>query len=891
MESPPADDHRTAALFARAMTLEAAARTAFLEELEGRDPGGARRLRSLLAQHAAADRSGFLPLGERLGSEIGPYRLVEVLGAGGMGIVYRAEQHEPVRRDVALKLVRAGMDSRRVVDRFDAERQALAMMDHTNVARVLDAGATADGRPYFVMELVRGVPITQYCDGRRLPVAPRLDLFIDVCAAVQHAHQKGIVHRDLKPSNVLVTTEDGAAVPKVIDFGVAKAIGDGEGSADLTLTGQIVGTPRYMSPEQAEGRAVDTRTDVYALGTMLYELLAGVTPLDLDGAAARGVTEALRALREVDPPRPSTRVERLEPAAREAIAGTRSDRPELVARRLRGDLDWIVMRAIEKDPARRYPAVGDLARDLARFLADEPVSARPPTSGYLARKFVRRHRSAVAGAAAVMTVMIAGTAVAWTLAVKESRARARADLEAENARMVAAVLTRMFTGRDEAERLWLRRLSPVELLGLAEREASANLAQHPGSRTAVVEAIARGYLGLGYLNEAERLIDACRRARSSAAIADDEARVRSDLLLGLVRVRQERPSEARAILEPALAIASRRWGRDHDAALDAMEMLGDVAILSGDFAELERSRGEIVAVARDRFGREDGRTLAAERRWSEALSAVGRSADAITLLEETVATYERTRGLDDRDALGARSDLAVLYDIDGRTKEASAIFREVLARQEATLGAEHPDTLRSMNYVQSVLWDQGNRAEAIALHERELSLRRSHHGEREELTLICLGDLATRYELAGRLADALALREELLAARTGIGGAAAASTLWAAHDRAALLLELDQPEEAAAALTAIIRDAMRAEAILPQDLLAFRATLSIAMCRTGDARAADAAAPILGAMIEENEYGRDHHRTKALAAAMAASYEAQGRSADAAAVRARVAAR
>jgi len=348
------------------------------------------------------------PQREPLVTHIGPYKLLEPIGEGGMGTVYMAEQAAPVKRVVALKVIKPGMDSRQVLARFEAERQALALMDHPNIAKVLDAGATEQGRPYFVMELVKGVPITRFCDERRLTPRERLELAIPVCQAVQHAHQKGVIHRDLKPSNVLVGLYDGVPVPKVIDFGVAKATGQKLTEATLfTGFGAVVGTPEYMSPEQAQldNLDVDTRSDVYALGVLLYELLTGTTPLNRKRLKEAAVLEVLRVIREEEPPRPSMRVSTTEELA--GIAAWRNIEPRRLSSLVRGELDWIVMKALEKDRNRRYETASGLAADLRRYLDDEPVQACPPSARYRFRKFARRNRVALAMASVVATALFA----------------------------------------------------------------------------------------------------------------------------------------------------------------------------------------------------------------------------------------------------------------------------------------------------------------------------------------------------------------------------------------------------------------------------------------------------------------------------------------------------
>ena len=359
----------------------------------------------------AADLAATLdmpPIAERPGQAIGRYKLLEEIGEGGMGVVYMAEQQEPVRRKVALKIIKPGMDTREVIARFEAERQALALMDHPNIAKVLDAGATDAGRPYFVMELVHGIPITEYCDQNNLTTRERLELFVQVCQAVQHAHQKGIIHRDLKPSNMLVTLHDGVPVPKIIDFGIAKAIDQQLTEKTLfTGFGQMIGTPLYMSPEQAElsGLDVDTRSDIYSLGVLLYELLTGSTPFDQERLREAGYDEIRRMIREEEPPRPSTRISTLGEAATTVSAHRKTD-PAKLSQLLRGELDWIVMKALEKDRTRRYETASDFARDIQRYLHDEPVEARPPTLADRLAKWCRRHRPVVWAAGAVLGVAL-----------------------------------------------------------------------------------------------------------------------------------------------------------------------------------------------------------------------------------------------------------------------------------------------------------------------------------------------------------------------------------------------------------------------------------------------------------------------------------------------------
>ena len=389
-------------------------------------------------------------------SQIGPYRILDTLGEGGMSVVYLAEQSEPVKRRVALKILKAGMDSKQVVARFESERQALAVLDHPNVAKIFDGGIAESGRPYFVMEQVKGVPITEYCDDHRLDNEERLKVFITVCSAVQHAHLKGLIHRDLKPSNILVGVVDGKPQPKIIDFGIAKATTTTLTEATLhTRVGQIIGTPQYMSPEQANltGLDIDTRTDIYSLGVVLYELLVGIVPLDLRAIGDQAMQVALR---EKDPPRPSTRITDLGDT-REEVAKVRGTDPDRLQQQLKGDLDWIVMRAIEKDRTRRYETVNSLAMDCRRFLRHEPVLARPPSTAYYMQRFVRRNRLAVAAGTIAILAVIAGATAATLGYVRATEAEQIARQESATSKKVVEFLVGLF----QVSNPWGMCLTPV----------------------------------------------------------------------------------------------------------------------------------------------------------------------------------------------------------------------------------------------------------------------------------------------------------------------------------------------------------------------------------------------------------------------------------------------
>ena len=468
-------------LFLGAAEMPAMERDAFLADRCRDDPNLRAAVDRLLAAHEqpasilnrpspGIPTSAFAPITEKPGAMIGPYKLMEQIGEGGFGLVFVAEQQEPVRRKVALKVIKPGMDSQQVIARFEAERQALAMMDHPNIARVLDAGTTDSGRPYFVMELVRGIPITEYCDQNRLAPRERLELFVTVCNAIQHAHQKGIIHRDVKPSNVLVTSHDGKPVAKVIDFGVAKAIHQHLTDRTIyTSFAQMIGTPLYMSPEQAEmsGLDIDTRSDIYSLGVLLYELLTGATPLEKQRLAKAAYDEIRRLIREDEPLRPSQRLSTSDTLP--SVAACRNTEPARLSRMLRGEVDWIVMKALEKDRTRRYETASGLARDVQRDLADEMVEARPPSTGYRLRKFVRRNKGPVVAASVLLLTLLLGIAgttfgliqagAAWRSeqARAEGEATAKRDAnEQRDAAVRAAAAER--SAKEQAQ----RRLSQIE---------------------------------------------------------------------------------------------------------------------------------------------------------------------------------------------------------------------------------------------------------------------------------------------------------------------------------------------------------------------------------------------------------------------------------------------
>ncbi|MDB6134538.1 MAG: serine/threonine protein kinase [Verrucomicrobiales bacterium] len=447
---------------------------------------------------------GLAALQESAGLQIGQYRLLQKIGKGGFGTVWMAEQSEPVQRRVALKILGIGMDTREFIVRFEQERQALAIMDHPNIAKVFDAGATGSGRPFFVMELVDGLPITKFCDGHKLPLKARLGLFLEVCRAIQHAHQKGIIHRDIKPSNILVELDGDVPVPKVIDFGIAKAIhGKLAGETVLTRIEQFIGTPVYMSPEQAAMVPdIDTRSDIYGLGILLYELLTGKPPFDAKLLISAGFDELRRIIREVEPARPSSRVGAVSPEERTALATARQIVPSKITRMIESDLDWIVMKAIDKDRTRRYETVNGFIRDIQRFLASEPVSATPPSAAYKFRKFARRNKALLSMAAVIAAVLVAAAIVSlWHAARasdawKEAMAKTEDEKAArEDAEAISAFLIDTFHSPDPA--IDGHRITVSEVLARAVVRLDADLSGQPARQRQLRLVLGKTYTGLG----------------------------------------------------------------------------------------------------------------------------------------------------------------------------------------------------------------------------------------------------------------------------------------------------------------------------------------------------------------------------------------------------------
>ncbi|MCA9248622.1 MAG: tetratricopeptide repeat protein, partial [Planctomycetales bacterium] len=755
------------------------------------------------------------------GAQVGAYRLLEQIGEGGMGVVYLAEQTEPVNRQVALKVIKPGMDTRQVIARFEAERQALAVMDHPNIAKVLGAGTTDVGRPYFVMELVRGVPITEYCDQHQFTPRERLQLFLPICHAVQHAHQKGIIHRDLKPSNILVGTYDDEAIAKVIDFGVAKATG-GQlgGKTNFTQFGQIVGTMEYMSPEQAELNPsdVDTRSDVYSLGVLLYELLAGTPPFDRQRMRSAAFDELLRIIREEEPPRPSERLSTCETLP--SVAANRQIEPRKLSTLVRGELDWIVMKALEKDRNRRYETANRLAEDIRNYLSDEPVIACPPSAVYRFRKFARRNKGLFAATAAVAASLLVGTGLATWQAVLATRSataerEAREYADSERNRAIAAELlaeqrlkseqeqrqraeqAERAARREEAIATAVNDFLNQDLLGMAEpgsqleqgltvdreiklrtvldraaEKIDGRFEDEPLVEAAIRSTIGWTYLNLGMHKEAEHHLLRAHELREAKLGPNHASTLALACDLAWLYWYQGRYDEALAISQETLERCRDALGPDHPVTLASLARVG--------YSQLGLNRGhEAQKALRERLNvlqrlaaasPSDAarvRMYIAEHDLANVLVYGGGAREAEAMYRRAFEFFLSKYGPEHPRTLMAKGGLArALETLNERVnngKGAPELLAEVVADGERVWGPEHPWTLFHKSYLGRSMGAHGRMAEAVELLREVLSQERKAIGPEHKHTLDTTTRLSFLLKTQGRKREAEELYRETLA--------------------------------------------------------------------------------------------------------------------------------
>ncbi len=769
----------------------------------------AQRLRALVTEHRELEPTLLLRVAELLGenegsvasdrgphddsradsagAQLGRYTLLEQIAEGGMGTVWLAEQREPIRRRVAVKVIKFGMDTSQVMARFDAERQALAVMDHPHIAKVFDAGSTDAGRPYFVMEYIRGVPILEYCDQQKADTMGRLSLFVGVCQAIQHAHQKGVIHRDIKPSNVLVTMHDGVPVPKVIDFGIAKATSSELTQQTLfTQHRQVLGTPAYMSPEQAEmtGTDIDTRSDIYSLGVMLYELLTGTTPFDNDELVTSGFAEMVRTIREVDPPKPSARISTLG-IHRQHVANLRSVESNQLGPLLRGELDWIAMKCLEKDRSRRYDTANALADDVQRHLDVEPVLACPPSARYRLRKFVRRNRGQVIASCAVAFVLLLGlvvSSIGWRWALDEK-------LLADEARSEEAV------ARTNAELL-------VRFMGETLGGIGPSVAK--GRDTTMLR---------------EMMDRAAQRIERGELDIAPEAKARLSGTIGRIYRELAAYGQARKLLEPALTLARDTFGGDHAEVARAINSLATLEYVEGSLAAAETLHREALAMYLRLFPAGGQRVAGAQCQLAILLQARGQLPEAEGLYRSALEIYEQIFAGDHesvawcKQALGAllsvsgdataaepfcRESLAMyrrLFPGDGpqvatglghlaimlhgrRDLEgAEAHYRESLAMNQRLFSGDHPNVATGLNCLAMVLRDRQQLAEAARLFVESMEMSRRLFPGDQPNRAADLSSLAALYWAQSDHEKSIPLYLEALAARTAKLGAAHLDTL------------------------------------------------------------------------------------------------------------------
>jgi non-specific serine/threonine protein kinase/serine/threonine-protein kinase len=807
-------------LLHRAMQLTPEQRARFLDETCPEDDPCRSEVDSLLAANEGAD-PGFLPSAKggalaRIDDSIddgslksgelfeGRFRLIEQLGEGGMGQVWLAEQIVPVRRQVALKLIKAGMYDPSVMQRFRSERQSLAMMDHPAIAKVFEAGATALGQPYFVMEYVPGVSITEYCDRDRLGIRARLELFIQACEGVQHAHQKSTVHRDLKPANILVVDLDGKPAPRIIDFGLAKATTPRPASeSEFTRLGQFVGTPGYMSPEQADPNVqdIDTRTDVYSLGVVLYVLLAGCQPFAAKAGRRPPLDELLRKLREEDPPAPSAKLGGDRDSA-VAAAHARGVELKQLTQLLHGDLDWITLKALERERSRRYGTPSELADDLRRYLRDEPVVARPASAGYRLQKYARRHRVAV-GVAAGLVVLLTAFTVLQGLELRRTtlerdranQERDRANHERDRATRITDFMTSMFKVPDPSEARG-NAVTAREILDKASAEMDAGLSQDAEVRSQMLGVMASTYVNLGLYGRAHGLATRALEAREHLYGSENPKTLEAMSQLGWIFDREGHDADAESLERGALERARRVLGPEAPLTLETMDHLVVIEEEEGRNSEAEQLAQQVMETAARTLGPEHDTTLSATNHFARALWYQARYAEAEQQFRKLLEIDRRVLGPDHPQTLSALVNVGLAVYAQRRLQEAEALYREVLSAQRRVLGPEHQYTVLTMGNLANLLTDEGRFAEGEKMNREVLAIRLRTLGAEHPETLKAQANLANTLLSEGHVQEADRLQRDMLAVQTRVLGPQNPTTLIAQSNLASILLREHRYREA-----------------------------------------------------------------------------------------------
>ncbi len=735
------------------------------------------------------------------GTVLDRYKLRQQLGEGGFGTVYLAEQTEPVRRRVALKIVKLGMDTKQVIARFSAERQALALMDHPNIAKVLDAGATHTGRPYFVMELVKGIPITEYCDQHSTSLNDRLALFMDVCTAVQHAHQKGIIHRDIKPSNVLVAHVENQPMPKVIDFGIAKAM-DQRLTEQTVFTelGQFIGTPAYMSPEQTESKVldIDTRSDIYSLGVLFYELLTGTTPFDVKKMASDGATfeEIKRVICEQEPIKPSTRLSTL---GRDSTTVSKRCglEPSRLIRLLSGDLDWIVMKALEKDRGRRYETASALADDIRRFLSNEPVQARPPSFVYRWSKFLRRRKRTVVVVGAISAALLLGGFSALWGYFEAQQQRAAATAMADRNRKVVEAFVDSFRDVNPDKAGVTSKMTALEVLERARKriDQDETIQGSPLTKALLLDAIGSSLTGLGEYEQAISALESSRRLVADRVPADSAGSVRAALLLANAYFHTGDLNTARKLTDPLTLEQSENPALE-EQRISSLTLLASIEQASGNLTQAAKLFEEVIQRRTSMHGSDHPELLIAKAHTAECYRTMGRLTDAIDILEEVYPQLLERYPSDHPQLNFSQHTLASCYGELGRFKEAVPLFQECMQYLRHKYGNEHDQAHASINNYAQCLVGLGRYEEAIPLLSGSRDLLTKRLGPDHLKVLSVQNNLGHAYLKLERLDEGVAILEDNLERCTRVLGESHHLTLYTTNNLAGAYFLLDQIQKA-----------------------------------------------------------------------------------------------